>query len=425
MRKFLILLFGLLLITGCTKQEEKVKTMIEKKYNTNITIQYPITNISKLDQIVKKDVKEKYQDFLEQQKEFVEIAKDAEFNIDYTYHQVDDHYEIITLRFFSNSTLLSNPLYEISTYVFDTKDHEMKTIKDLISSTETDKLQDKILKELQKKYPDCLLLDQVKKELSDISHLHFTFDHENFYFYFDPYEIAAGYFDIMEVSIPIEQIGLTIDLELGESKKTYQPVEKTTRIIDPDQKSIAITFDDGPSNYTNEILNVLKKYDASGTFFVIGNKVEIYSDTMRRMVREGNEIGNHSYSHKWLTKLDQEELKEQIQLTQDIVKKVTGVTPRLLRPTYGAVNDKLRNSTSLEVIMWDVDTRDWESHNIDTIVKKTIKNTKDGSIIIMHDTKKQTVNILEQLLKKLEKEDYQFVTVTELKKIKQMRAYEK
>ena len=150
MRKFLILLFGLLLITGCTKQEEKVKTMIEKKYNTNITIQYPITKISKLDQIVKKDVKEKYQDFLEQQKEFVEIAKDAEFNIDYTYHQVDDHYEIITLRFFSNSTLLSNPLYEISTYVFDTKDHEMKTIKDLISSTEIDKLQDKILKELQK-----------------------------------------------------------------------------------------------------------------------------------------------------------------------------------------------------------------------------------------------------------------------------------
>ena len=75
--------------------------------------------------------------------------------------------------------------------------------------------------------------------------------------------------------------------------------------------------------------------------------------------------------------------------------------------------------------MWDVDTRDWESHNIDTIVKKTIKNIKDGSIIIMHDTKKQTVNILEQLLKKLEKEDYQFVTVTELEKIKQMRAYEK
>lgn len=165
----------------------------------------------------------------------------------------------------------------------------MKTLKDLISSTEIDKLQDKILKELQK-ISRLSSLDQAKKELSDISHLHFTFDHENFYFYFEPYEIAAGYFDIMEVSIPIEQIGLTIDLELGESKKTYQPVEKTTRIIDPDQKSIAITFDDGPSNYTNEILNVLKKYDASGTFFVIGNKVEIYSDTMRRMVREGNEI---------------------------------------------------------------------------------------------------------------------------------------
>ena len=75
--------------------------------------------------------------------------------------------------------------------------------------------------------------------------------------------------------------------------------------------------------------------------------------------------------------------------------------------------------------MWDVDTRDWESHNIDHILKKTIQNTKDGSIILMHDTKKQTITILERLLKELKQDDYQFVTVSELDKIKQLKKYEK
>ena len=75
--------------------------------------------------------------------------------------------------------------------------------------------------------------------------------------------------------------------------------------------------------------------------------------------------------------------------------------------------------------MWDVDTRDWETHNISKILKQTIKNTKDGSIILMHDTKENTVLLLEKLLKELKSKDYQFVTVSELEKIKQIKQNEK
>ena len=425
MKKVLCICICLLLVTGCSKKEKQVETIIEKNNQMMIAINYPITNIDKLDKKIQSDVKERYQEFLEQQQEFVAIAKDAEFNIDYTYDIIDERYVMVVLKIFSNSNLLSNPRNDLNTYVYDKKEKQFLTLTDIIASTETDKLQTLILEQLKKDYPDCLLKKKKKKLLSHFSDIHFTFDEETFYFYFEPYEITAGYFDIITTKIPIEKIGLAIDINQGKTEKEWKKVEMTTKIIDPNQKSVALTFDDGPSTYTDDLLDLLKKYDASATFFVIGNKVEIYSETMRRMVREGNEVGNHSYNHKWLTKVSEEEFLNQINQTQQIVKKITGFTPRLMRPTYGAVNQSLRKRSKLKVIMWDVDTRDWESHNISTIVKKTINSTKDGSIILMHDTKKQTITILEKLLKQLKSDGYQFVTVSELEKIQQLKDYEK
>lgn len=424
MKKVLCLCLCLLLVTGCNKQENKVKTIVQKNNQMKIAINYPITNENRLDQKIQKDVKKRYQNFLEQQKEFVAIAKDAEFNIDYTYDIIDQRYMMVVLKTFSNSNLLSNPMNDLDTYVYDKKENKFLTLSDVISTTEKKKVTTMILKQLKEQYPDCLLIDRAKKLLNQVTKIHFTFDEEHFYFYFEPYEISAGYFDIMTISIPIENLGLIIDINEGKVEKEWKKIETTTKIIDPNQKSVALTFDDGPSVYTDDLLNILKKYDASGTFFVIGNKVEIYSDTLRRMIQEGNEIGNHSYNHKWLTKVSDQEFLKQINQTQQVVKKVTGFTPRLMRPTYGAVNQSLRKRSKLKIVMWDVDTRDWESHNIDHILKKTVQSTKDGSIILMHDTKKQTVTILEKLLKELKKEGYQFVTVSELDKMKQLKKYE-
>ena len=425
MRKCFFIFMCFILVTGCTKKEKEIKTIIEKNNKTCVTINYPITKISKLDQEIKNTVQKRYEDFLEQQKEFLSISKNAEFNMDYTYHEIENRYINITLQSFSNSNLLSTARNDVDTFVYDKNKNSFLTLNDIVAKSEQNKLKKVILKQLQKHYPDCLLIDQVKENLSDFSHIYFTFDEENFWFYFEPYEIAAGYFEIIKISIPVEQIGLTIDISEGKTNKEWKEIETTTKIIDPYKKSIAITFDDGPSRYTNKLLDILKKYDASATFFVIGNKVEIYSDTMRRMVKEGNEIGNHSYNHKWLTKLNEEEFLSQINMTQQIIKKITGFTPRLMRPTYGACNQTLRKRSKLQIVMWDVDTRDWETHNISKILKQTIKNTKDGSIILMHDTKENTVILLEKLLKELKSKDYQFVTVSELEKIKQIKQNEK
>lgn len=165
----------------------------------------------------------------------------------------------------------------------------------------------------------------------------------------------------------------------------------------------------------------MKENDAVGTFFVIGNKVEIYKDTILEMYKNGNEIGNHSYNHKWLTRLTDEEFYEQINKTGDIVKQITGFTPKLLRPTYGSINKKIRNISPLEITMWTVDTRDWSLTNYQKIATKALKDIKDGDIILMHDIYERSYKALEIILKELKKQGYQFVTVSDLNKIKELK----
>lgn len=411
----------LLCITGCTKQTKNVETIIEKNNKIFVTINYPITGEEKLDKMMKTEIQKQYQTFLEQQKEFVDISKKAEFNIDYTLDEVEKRYLQVTLTTFTNSNLLANPMTTIMTYVYDKKENKLLTLEDVIPNTEISKVKKVLSEKLETNYKDCILKDELEKVINDFKNIKFTFDEEAVTFYFEPDKIAAGYFDIIKASIPIETVGLKIDIEEGKVETKFQEVVPITKMIDPNKKSIAITFDDGPSKYTKELLDTLKKYDASGTFFVIGNKVEIYSDVMRRMVKEGHEVGNHSYNHKWLTRVSQQEFDAQMNQTQDIIKKVTGITPRIMRPTYGAVNEKLRHRTHLKVIMWTVDTRDWENKNVNSILKKTLPDIKDGSIILMHDAKERTVEVLKKLLKELKKEDYQFVTVSELEQIQNLK----
>ena len=184
---------------------------------------------------------------------------------------------------------------------------------------------------------------------------------------------------------------------------------------------IAITFDDGPGRYTKDILKTLTKYDANATFFVLGNKVEVYDETAREIVKQGSEIGNHSYNHKWLIKLKSDDFVDQVNQTQSIVKRITVITPKVLRPTYGSVNDTIRKNTNLDIVLWNVDTLDWKIKDPKQIANRVIGKVEDGDIVLMHDTHKRTVEALKIILPELKKEGFQFVTVSELKEAQRLR----
>jgi peptidoglycan/xylan/chitin deacetylase (PgdA/CDA1 family) len=186
-----------------------------------------------------------------------------------------------------------------------------------------------------------------------------------------------------------------------------------------DSSTVAMTFDDGPHpKLTPRLLDMLKERNIKATFFVIGKCVAEFPDIAKRIVDEGHEIANHSWSHPQLTKLSSSAFAAEIAQTNDAIEKATGVRPVTMRPPYGAINanltKRLNDEYGLSVILWSVDPLDWKIRKSDHVSGHIIKNAAPGSIILAHDIHASTVDAMPTTLDALQSKGYKFVTVSEL-----------
>lgn len=195
--------------------------------------------------------------------------------------------------------------------------------------------------------------------------------------------------------------------------------EELKKQVDPSKPMVALTFDDGPGQYTERLLNLLERYNAKATFFMVGENVSKYPEAIKRMKELGCEYGNHTYSHKDLTKLKSDKIKSQLEKTDLAVKKIVGEGPTLIRPPYGAVNKTLRQTADRPLVLWSMDTLDWKYKDAKRTTKYVMKRVEDGEIILLHDIHKTTVDAMETLIPKLVDEGYQLVTVSELAKARE------
>ena len=186
------------------------------------------------------------------------------------------------------------------------------------------------------------------------------------------------------------------------------------RKIDKKKKMVALTYDDGPSANTPKILDTLEKYDAVATFFVVGNRVSTYSNTVKRAYGMGCEIGNHTYEHKILTRADAAGIREQVSKTNAAVKNITGTDPIVMRPPGGCVNDTVKSQTGMPMILWSIDTLDWRTRNAASTKTAVLDHVKDGDIVLMHDLYEATANASTTIIPTLVERGYQLVTVSEL-----------
>ena len=185
--------------------------------------------------------------------------------------------------------------------------------------------------------------------------------------------------------------------------------------LDPTKPMIALTFDDGPGAEAGRILDVLEKYNARATFFMVGPMVNRYPETVKRISDLNCELGNHSTNHPKLTKLDAAGIKKEIQTTTDAIVKATGGKgPTVMRPPFGAVNETVKQTVGFPIIMWSVDTLDWKTRNTQKTIDNVLANAKDASVVLMHDIHKPSVDAAVQLIPKLIEKGYQLVTVSEL-----------
>ena len=201
----------------------------------------------------------------------------------------------------------------------------------------------------------------------------------------------------------------------------YEETGQVVWDVNTQEKVIALTFDDGPHpKYTAEVLELLAKYKAKATFFIIGKNAEKYPELVQQTYKAGHELANHTYTHPYNASVT--ELQDEIQQTNDMIYGITGFMPTLFRPVGGAYNDQMINAVAddgYKVVMWSwhQDTQDWKNPGVDIIVNKVLKGTQPGDVILFHDgggDREQTVKALEEILQELQKQGYTFVTVSEL-----------
>ena len=178
---------------------------------------------------------------------------------------------------------------------------------------------------------------------------------------------------------------------------------------------VAITLDDGPhATNTQKILDILDAHNAKATFFMLGQNVVNNEEVVKNVYKRGNEIGIHTWDHKQLTKLSQDEIVSQVERTSDAIYKIIGKRPKLVRPPYGAINDTVKNSINYSLILWNIDSLDWKSRDEKQIVPLVMNSVQDGDIILLHDIHSTTVPAVEKIVSQLEEQGYQMVTVSQL-----------
>lgn len=291
------------------------------------------------------------------------------------------------------------------------------------------------------------MVDQGTEPKADNFHSLVITDENILEIYFDKYQVAPGYWGVVKVEIPLQKMadflapevrelfGLTkeADKNSDTDETKNSPTEKTeeaekeeistgkNKLITNNQtvdcataKCIALTFDDGPSVYTENLLTILQQKNARATFFVLGMNAKIQQQTILDLQKAGMEIGSHTWSHKDLTKLNVNEIEKELTDTADLLEKITGQRPTLLRPPYGATDARLKSLLKTPLIMWNIDTEDWKHRDSDYVLNHIKTHAKPGAIILMHDIHKTTVDAIPRTIDFLQSEDYQLVTISEL-----------
>ncbi len=182
---------------------------------------------------------------------------------------------------------------------------------------------------------------------------------------------------------------------------------------------VALTFDDGPhATHTPRILNILNKYGAKATFYVLGERADRHPSIVGRIVNEGHEVGVHTWDHPSLTKVSRTEVISQMDRSLAAIAKGTSKKPRTMRPPYGAVNKSLADlfaqNYGMTTILWNVDTNDWRRPGVSVVTNHAVNNAKNGSIILLHDIHSSSADAVEGIVKGLQARGFKIVTVSEL-----------
>ncbi|MFZ4150769.1 polysaccharide deacetylase family protein [Streptomyces pseudogriseolus] len=183
-------------------------------------------------------------------------------------------------------------------------------------------------------------------------------------------------------------------------------------------RCIALTFDAGPGEHSARLLDILAEERVPATFFLLGERhIDTYPELVRRMADEGHEVASHTWTHRILTELEPEEIREELERTNDAIERLTGRRPTLMRPPQGRTDDTVHGISrelGLSEVLWSVTAKDYATADPDLITRRVLAQSSRDGIILLHDLYDGTVPAVPGIIDALKRRGYVFVTVPQL-----------
>lgn len=263
-----------------------------------------------------------------------------------------------------------------------------------------------------------LLYFKYPKFIADVLSLH---DHDNVYYlknneliiYYYNYEIIPEVNEELYITINYNEIKDNLNINVS-FDDVYQ--QEDGNAINNTKKLIAITFDDGPGPYTNNLVDILRDNKAKATFFMLGNRLNNYRDAVLNVYNSGMEVAYHSYRHSNFLSQNLATITNELNKSNEILESIIGEPFKIVRPPYGSINTSVKNILNMPIILWDIDANDWkaENKNAEYLKNYILNKASDGDIILLHDIHKTSVDAIELVLPELYAKGYQVVTVSSL-----------
>lgn len=397
----------------------RIVTDISNDNKMPFAIQYPLTQFESFNETITDyitDAKNYYLSMMRLQKDAPEHT--GELNISLETYEHDHYYSFVLTK----KMILNNEEREttIDTFLIDYETGNLFEIQTLLNddlkSLETfaTHIQSEIAK--NPAYEGYLLkqqlVDATKADWSLFKR--FALKKDSLVVYFDEGEVTKPEIGLPTVEMSLSFINplLSSDFQIGmETEETILPKKD----FDPSRKHIALTFDDGPHpQVTKQILQLLEKYDAKATFFMLGSRVQYYPAIVQEVRDAGHEIGNHTWTHPVLTKLPAAAIQKEFDSTEQALINAIGQNSTVFRPPYGAINDSVRELIPRKSINWTIDTLDWKHHDSKKLLPLVTRTLHNNAIVLMHDIHQSTADGLESVLQYLQNEGYEFITVSEV-----------
>lgn len=374
---FMLMLLSLLLLFIFFKQTfhiDKIE-IVSQTLEDNELVRYPIISNLEVDKYIEDEI-------IKITNALKKNYPKGRISIDYT---AAIHVQIINYKFtiivYENDALIKNFIY---TYNFSLVDYKKIIIdNDILANNYLQLLNEQLI-------PYQLCLNQ-----NDLKYLKYLIFNDAIEFIL-PKELTKT----SNINITLPSYGIKV-VDIAANFKQ-------------EKKYIALTFDDGPSKYTKELVDLLKQYQVKATFFLVGERIQFYQEMVKYIFNNHHEIGNHSYNHVNFKNLSAKEIKEQIDKTQNAIYNVIHSFPRILRFPYGSYATELLDCIDYPIIMWDCDSKDWQNYTDQEIVQLLLPQIESGSVILFHDLnniRKQTLTMLIEILQGM---NYELVTISEL-----------